>query len=346
MEEDLFPHVNGQKKVKREWTGMIRENQVPHTMILYGDEGLGKTTAAVDLACRLAGGENPRPFYEICRTWIEKPGDAHDKLLQAKERIWYIRPLGMELKMEQFRLFMTASDSFTDEVHVCIIDEAQTMMPPVANALLKTLEEPAENLYFILITHDLRALLPTIQSRSVKFSFTPLDEKEYIRLMSLHADIFGVRGSEEIETAFQLTGGNPGMTREIFAGGSSGQPEKAMQFWETVTRSANPFTELSENILTDRKEFLKNLKWIRLVGRDILVSRAVPEEDFRRCRSVGTRETALAEFWTEKQMDQALQTLGTAEQACRRYISVKSIWDMIVIELRYIRKGHTAWKRL
>lgn len=73
MEEDLFPHVNGQKKVKREWTGMIRENQVPHTMILYGDEGLGKTTAAVTWPAVWQAGKIPGLFMKSAVHGLKSP---------------------------------------------------------------------------------------------------------------------------------------------------------------------------------------------------------------------------------------------------------------------------------
>ena len=52
---DFLPHVYGQEKVKKEWKRLLEERRLPHTMILYGDEGLGKTTAAFDLAGVLTG---------------------------------------------------------------------------------------------------------------------------------------------------------------------------------------------------------------------------------------------------------------------------------------------------
>lgn len=48
----------------------------------------------------------------------------------ADDQVWYLRPLGMELKIEQFRTFLEAMASFDEKPHVCIIDEAQTMMDP------------------------------------------------------------------------------------------------------------------------------------------------------------------------------------------------------------------------
>jgi DNA polymerase-3 subunit delta' len=63
-----------------------------------------------------------------------------------------------------------------------------------ANALLKTLEEPGENTIFLLITHKLDRVLPTIQSRCVKINFEPLKEAELKQILgtdSAHTSMAG-----------------------------------------------------------------------------------------------------------------------------------------------------------
>ena len=64
---DFLPHVYGQEKVKKEWKRLLEERRLPHTMILYGDEGLGKTTAAFDLAGVLTGKSGK--LWEEIRLW-------------------------------------------------------------------------------------------------------------------------------------------------------------------------------------------------------------------------------------------------------------------------------------
>src|SRR5690606_41517756 len=47
-----------------------------------------------------------------------------------------------------------------------IIDYAETMAKPAQNAFLKLLEEPNDQIHFILLSHQPQSLLPTIMSRS------------------------------------------------------------------------------------------------------------------------------------------------------------------------------------
>ena len=80
----------------------------------------------------------------------------------------------------------------------------------MANALLKTLEEPEGNVHFILITHDLDALLPTIISRGERFGFLPLSETDYDSFIHRRKDIHFPRGMDE-KVLFQLSEGNPAL---------------------------------------------------------------------------------------------------------------------------------------
>ncbi len=54
---------------------------------------------------------------------------------------------------------------FEGPCKIFILYGAERMLPSSSNALLKTLEEPLENTFFILISDEPDALLPTIRSR-------------------------------------------------------------------------------------------------------------------------------------------------------------------------------------
>ena len=124
---DFLPHVYGQGKVKKEWKRLLEERRLPHTLILYGDEGLGKTTAAFDLAGELTGKSGK--LWEEIRLWQRESSGKEPVVTFADHQVWYLRPMGMELKIEQFRLFLDAMATFDETVHVCIIDEAQNLTP-------------------------------------------------------------------------------------------------------------------------------------------------------------------------------------------------------------------------
>lgn len=89
------------------------------------------------------------------------------------------------LSIHSARNMSTESYSASEGKKVFIIEHADEMSIPVANALLKTLEEPPTDCFFILIANRQNAILPTILSRLRIFNFSPRrmeEENEVLRL--------------------------------------------------------------------------------------------------------------------------------------------------------------------
>jgi len=87
---------------------------------------------------------------------------------------------------------------FLEESRVWIMDEAQQLTTDAANALLKVLEEPPEDLYFIICTTEPSKLLKTIRSRCVEFSFELLKDKDMLALLQDICQLEGYTISVEV----------------------------------------------------------------------------------------------------------------------------------------------------
>lgn len=68
---------------------------------------------------------------------------------------------------------------------VIIIDYAERMTHQAQNAFLKLLEEPGEGTYFILVSHSISKLLPTILSRVEKIKINNITSKQSEELLDL-----------------------------------------------------------------------------------------------------------------------------------------------------------------
>lgn len=339
---NFLPRIYGQEKIQKTLNYMVSNNTLGHTLIFYGDEGLGKTTAAIDLASILMKKENL--YQKETEKWFKEDFSKFPVLTTSDKQLWYIRPLGMELKLEQFRVFLESMQTFDDKIHVCIIDEAQSMMSPVANALLKTLEEPLKNIYFILITHELNTLLPTIISRGQLFPFFSLNQQEYFELIRKNTDKFELPDGVDYKQAFRLTEGNPGLTLSFFEDGNFIFLKRAFKFWETVSTNKNFFYLLSQEEFKDRVDFIRYIKFLRVIGQDLMLLIATGNIDFVRCINFVELEKTISQKWTYEKVYYSLKILEKALTACKRYISLKLIWDMIIIEFEHIQKGDKGWK--
>lgn len=68
-------------------------------------------------------------------------------------------------------------------IRFVLIDPAEALTPPAANALLKVLEEPPSRTRFIVISSQPDALLTTIRSRCQRVSFSPLQDADVARAL-------------------------------------------------------------------------------------------------------------------------------------------------------------------
>jgi DNA polymerase-3 subunit delta' len=68
-------------------------------------------------------------------------------------------------------LNFSSKTSFSNKKKIVLIDNVEKMNKNASNSLLKILEEPSSNLFFILIHNSHRRLISTISSRCIKFKF-------------------------------------------------------------------------------------------------------------------------------------------------------------------------------
>jgi Rad3-related DNA helicase len=143
-------------------------------LLFEGPLGVGKFLAAHGIA-QFFVCENNRINETACGTCAT--------CLRAEtlpsETILLIQPEKGMIKLDQAKMATDFLHLRTDRgTRVIIIDEAQKLNPQAANHLLKTLEEPPENCFFILVAPSGEALLPTIQSRTIRIRFKPLKRSE------------------------------------------------------------------------------------------------------------------------------------------------------------------------
>lgn len=169
-----FASLVGQDHVRITLLNAFKKGQVNHAYLFCGPRGTGKTSTARLIAKSLncpnlsAKTFEPCNECEICEAI--SAGSIIDiiEIDAASNRgIDEIRELKETIKFAPTRL----------ENKVYIIDEVHMLTNEAFNALLKTLEEPPSNVYFILATTEVHKIPDTIISRCQRFDFRRLTEK-------------------------------------------------------------------------------------------------------------------------------------------------------------------------
>lgn len=148
-----------------------RNGHCSQAYIFEGMKGIGKYTAARIFANALHCTGNNKPCGE-CLDCKKHAAFTHSDLIVIGE--------SGQIKVEDIR-------NMNDELYIkpalsdkkiCIIRNADNMNQDAQNALLKSFEEPPAYAVIILLSENVKNLLPTIRSRGNKVVFEPFTEKE------------------------------------------------------------------------------------------------------------------------------------------------------------------------
>ncbi len=167
-----FEEVVGQEYVVRSIKNAVKTGKIGHAYLFCGPRGTGKTTMARLLA-KSVNCTNPEQapcgVCENCRAAINGTHPDIVEINAANEtHVEDIRDL-----IERSRLA-----PMMGRHKIYIVDEVHQLSSAASSALLKTLEEPPENVIFILATTDPQKLLPTIISRCQRFDFSKVKKNQ------------------------------------------------------------------------------------------------------------------------------------------------------------------------
>jgi DNA polymerase-3 subunit delta' len=178
----------GHGQVARMLAGAYKAGKLPHGLLFSGPQGIGKATLAFHLAHHLLKHPSPATAPDE----FAKPDPASSLFRQiatgAHPSVLHLtRPVNDKTK--SFKSVVTVDEirkvnrflsltSHDGSYRIVIVDPADDMNTNAANALLKNLEEPPSRTVFILITHSIGRLLPTIRSRCQTILLHPLNADE------------------------------------------------------------------------------------------------------------------------------------------------------------------------
>ena len=159
---------------------IIKRGRIPHGLLFWGPDGVGKRLAALEFAKALNCTELEEDACDACLACRKVSHGNHPD-------VKIIAPAGKTriIKVETIDEIsdMTAYAPFEGGWRVFIILNVERMSEDSQNHFLKTLEEPASKTLFILITEQPGRLLPTIRSRCQLVRFGALSPETVVDLL-------------------------------------------------------------------------------------------------------------------------------------------------------------------
>lgn len=192
---EVFSEILGQEHIVKILKHQIETDTVSHAYLFCGTRGTGKTTTARILAKAVnCLSDSQRPCGHCANCMAIKDGTFMDVIeidAASNNGVENIRELRESVKYPPA----------VGRKKVYIIDEVHMLSTGAFNALLKTLEEPPENVMFILATTEPQKLPATILSRCMRLDFKRVPQNTIMEGMR---EICADKGVEITEGALKL----------------------------------------------------------------------------------------------------------------------------------------------
>lgn len=164
----IFPELNGNENLKNQLSRLEQNNRMPHAVIIDGGSEELRLLLAEHLAqwavCE-SDGDKPCGVCKSCTLSKAKShGDIHYAKGEGKTDIYNKEEMSFIVRDAYIKPYISGRK-------VYILSECDRKLPVISqNIFLKTLEEPPQDVLFIMTCKTAKSLLETIRSRSVVFT--------------------------------------------------------------------------------------------------------------------------------------------------------------------------------
>ncbi len=159
-----------------EFSNFIRlyeNNKLPNKILISGEKGIGKTTLAYHIINQILSFDEDYA-YDSDNFRINPDNKSFKLILNKTNPNFFLIDIEDEKKsidINQIRklILKLNTSSFNKKPRLVLIDNIEYLNINSVNALLKTLEEPNKDIYFILINNN-KKILPTLKSRCLNYN--------------------------------------------------------------------------------------------------------------------------------------------------------------------------------
>tara|TARA_Y100000590_G_scaffold137633_1_gene157629 strand:+ start:1531 stop:2505 length:975 start_codon:yes stop_codon:yes gene_type:complete len=175
----------GYEKHFKSFMQLYEKNKLPNTILLSGPRGLGKATFAYHFINYMLS-INDSNIYSTEDMTINPKSFCYKSIMNNTNPNFVLLDCdigGETIKVDKVRSILNflSKSTYSSDIKIVLIDNAEYLNTHAANALLKALEESNNRTFFFIIHNSYKKILDTIRSRCIEFKFFfTIPEKEKI----------------------------------------------------------------------------------------------------------------------------------------------------------------------
>jgi len=259
----------------------LREEKLNNSILINGIKGIGKYFFVTNIIEDYINFKiNPKQITHHL-SLLNNNSHPNIKILKKKidEKTNKIKNNIVIDQVRELNNFFQETNIIENLPKFILIDSADDLNLSSSNALLKILEEPKNNTYFFLLSHQPSALLPTIKSRCLKINLSSHNFDNFKKI--LISQNINQDDDEIFKLLFDITNGSPGLSLDfnidiildIFDQLITSIIEK-----DTFSEINNNITNLFSNFENEKyKIFLSLIKFILIVFKKVKIGLDIGE---------------------------------------------------------------------
>ncbi|MDO4519770.1 MAG: DNA polymerase III subunit delta' [Eubacteriales bacterium] len=269
-----FQSIIGHEEIIKHLKSALQTGKISHSYIFSGDRGSGKKTIANAFAMALQCDVNEVEPCQKCESCKRAIGRNHPDIITVTHE----KPDTISIdEIREQLVYDVSIKPYYNKYKIYIVPDAEKMTPQAQNAILKTIEEPPEYAVIMLLTGNVDALLPTIQSRCIRMDLKVVPDQLVKQYLMEHLHIPDYQAELDVS----------------FAQGSIGKAESVAtsEEFNEITRNALSIlksvdsietfelVERTQNISAEKQNYNDYLDLFLFWFRDVLMYKATREYD-------------------------------------------------------------------
>ena len=232
-----------------------KNNNISHAHLIVGPDGIGKSIIARIFSLMILEKEQDKDYVDIVNYKPKKASFGVDEIRDVIDEV--------------------NKKPYEGNKKVVIIHEGSKLTVQAQNALLKTIEEPPEGVFIIILSESLESMLDTVKSRSQIYKLTPLNKQEMEKfLRKINMD-----GSDKATAAISYAEGIPGKALRLLK-------DEDLQNLRSVILNMLKDLGSGKNIVLEYEEKFSKYKnnkeevlnLITLFVRDIMINKEIKDD--------------------------------------------------------------------
>ncbi|MFD3158633.1 DNA polymerase III subunit delta' [Haloimpatiens sp. FM7330] len=312
-----FENIIGHENIKAQVIRSIENSKFAHAHLLVGEDGIGKSILAENMAMKILGKVREIDYPDIVKWKVPK----NRKSIGVEQ----VRELTEEINRKPYE----------GDKKVIIVYEAHKMTIQAQNAFLKTIEEPPKGVFIILLCENLEVLLDTIKSRCQIHKLKSLTEEEIYKYLKRK---YNNLSEDKIKSVIAFSNGIPGRAEKFLDDKIFNEiRDKTIDIFTNITK-VNELKALEyDSFFLEFKESWEEILNCMLVYiRDAMIYKETSNKELIINKDKYKEIEEITRIFSFKKLNDIIDIIKEAIDSLNKNVNLALVFDVMLLKIQEV----------